>query len=200
MPTIRYTDAAVEPLTLAEAKRHLRVDDDDADTNADIASAITTARMDAEHRLQRSLITTVWQYTADGFPWRDWRDCRDWHDRAAIRLPMGQVNSIVHLKYTDVGGVLRTWAADQYQLHADRITPAPGVSWPDTLADKAGAVEVRYSAGYGDAAATVPGPIKSWLRLAVADLWEQRRRSTEKPLVPQHFADHLLDAYRIWSV
>ena len=69
-----------------------------------------------------------------------------------------------------------------------------------TLADKAGAIEVRYSAGYGDAAATVPGPIKSWLRLAVADLWEQRRRSTEKPLVPQHFADHLLDAYRIWSV
>lgn len=200
MPTTRYTDAAVEPLTLAEAKRHLRVDDDDADTNADISSAITTARMDAEHRLQRSLITTVWQYTAGGFHWSAWRDWRDWTNQGPIRLSMGEVNTIVHIKYTDVNGVLRTLAEDQYQLHDNCITPAPGVSWPDTLADKAGAIEVRYSAGYGDTAAAVPGPIKSWLRLAVADLWEQRRRSTEKPLVPQHFADHLLDAYRIWSV
>lgn len=192
MPTTRYTDAAVEPLTRAEAKRHLRVDDDDADTNADIDAMITTARMDAEHRCQRSFITTTWQHTADVFP--------GWRKAYAFCLPYGTVRSIVSVQYYDTGGTLRTLDSSQYQLHADRLSPAPGVDWPCTQDDRAGAVIVRYTAGYGDTAATVPGPIKSWMRLAIADLWEQRRRSSDKPVVPQLFVDHLLDAYRIWSV
>ena len=184
MPTTRYTDAAVEPLTLAEAKRHLRVDDDDADTNADIASDIATARMDAEHRLQRSLITTVWQYTADEFPVRDWRDCRDWHDRAHIRLPMGQVNSIVHIKYTDVGGVLRTWAADQYQPHADRITPRLASAGPTPWPTK----PARSKCATAQVMATPPRPCPPPSKLAAAgrgrDLWGTAPPQHRKPLVP----------------
>lgn len=191
MPTTRITDAATEPLTTAEAKRHLRVDDVDADVDTDIAACVKAARLDAEHRLQRTLITTTWEHTLDAFP------C--WKDDYTIRLPMGDVLAITSVKYVDEDGVLQTLAADQYQLSANRLAPAYGCSWPTTRCDL-GAVRVRYTAGYSTSAADVPAPIVSWIKLAVADLWDQRSRSAERPAVPQHFADALLDAYRIWHL
>lgn len=61
-------------------------------------------------------------------------------------------------------------------------------------------MRVTYKAGYGTAAADVPAPIVSWIKLAMTDLYEQRARSAERPAVPMQFADGLLDAYRVWSL
>jgi len=192
MPTTRITDAATEPLTVAVAKRHLRVDDTDSDTTTDISAAITAARHDAEHRLQRTLITTTWEHVRDTFPGA----CEGY----TISLPMGTVQAISSVKYVDEAGTLQTLASDQYQLSGDRLAPAYGCSWPATRSGDLGAVRVRYTAGYGAASTDVPAPVIAWIKLALGDLWDQRARSSDKPAVPQHFADGLLDAYRIWAL
>jgi hypothetical protein len=36
--------------------------------------------------------------------------------------------------------------------------------------------------------------------LALGDMYNNRERSAEKPVVPQNFADALLDTYRLWSL
>jgi uncharacterized phiE125 gp8 family phage protein len=198
MATYRTTDATLEPLTIEQAKRHLREDLVDPDNDADIAACITAARLDAEFRLQRTLITSTWRHTLDAFP----SLCSDYKD-GAIRLPMGRTIAVTSVKYVDDNGTLQTLAADQYLVDASgdvaRITPAYGLSWPSTRVQP-GAVQVNYTAGYGSTAATVPAPIVSWIKLAMSDLYGQRGRSAERPMLPHHFADGLLDGYRIWSL
>ena len=61
MPTIKITDATVEPLTLQEAKIHLNETLADAGNDAYISALITVARQAAEDRLGRTLIQTTLQ-------------------------------------------------------------------------------------------------------------------------------------------
>jgi uncharacterized phiE125 gp8 family phage protein len=62
----RQTQPAVEPVTLSEAKAHLRVD-----TTADdayIGSLISAAREWCEQHLDRTLVHTQWVMRFDSFP------------------------------------------------------------------------------------------------------------------------------------
>lgn len=192
----RITDATVEPLTVEQAKRHLREDLDDPYVDDDIAAMITSARLDAETRLQRTLITTTWRLTLDALR------CPVHHD-STLRLPMGRTLAVSSIKYVDDAGILQTLAADQYLVDTAgdtaRITPAHGLRWPGTRVQP-GAVQVQYTAGYGATAASVPAPIVSWIKLALTDLYGQRGRSSDRPMVPHQFADGLLDGYKIWSL
>jgi hypothetical protein len=70
------TAPAIEPLSLDEAKLHLRIDSDDEDTY--ITSLIKAARCYAEQVLaSRSFITQTWELWLDAFP-----------DKDFIELPM----------------------------------------------------------------------------------------------------------------
>ena len=62
----RQTPPAVEPVTLSEAKAHLRVDSTDDD--AYIATLITAAREWVEAYLDRTLVHTQWVMRFDRFP------------------------------------------------------------------------------------------------------------------------------------
>lgn len=66
MPLQLVSAPAGEPITLLEAKQHLRVDVDDDD--ALIGSLITAARQAAETRTGRQLMTARWKLVLDGFP------------------------------------------------------------------------------------------------------------------------------------
>ena len=190
MPTTRITDATVEPLTIAQAKRHLAIDDTgdavfDAAMAEDIAAALKAARHTCEHRLQHTLIDSTWLHTRDAFA------C--W----TMPLAMGAVSAIDWVKYIDGNGALQTLATDQYKLDADRLTPAYGCAWPTTRCES-GAVRIQYTAGFGPTAATVPPNVVAWIKLCLTDLWEQRARSAERPVVPHDFADALLNSCREW--
>lgn len=185
----RTAAPAAEPITLAEAKLHLRVDH--ADEDALIAALISAAREACEDRLQRTLISTPWLLVADSFP-------------ESIKLPMPPALQVQSLQYLDAAGTLQTLAPEDYELdpysEPAYLVPAPGLGWPATQAGRINAVRVAYTAGYGLTAADVPGPIKQWLLLAIGDMYENRTRSAERPAVPQGFADGLLDTYRVWSL
>jgi uncharacterized phiE125 gp8 family phage protein len=190
MTTTLVTAPTVEPITLQEAKHHLRETLVDTGNDAFIMGLIAAARAACEQRLRRSLLATTWLET---------RAC--WDDEVA--LPMGKLISVSWVKYLDAAGVLQTLASDQYLVDVatepGRVVPAYCVTWP-TLRDQYNAVTVQYVTGYGTAAAAVPAPIRHWIKLALTFLYENRSYTTTSGAVTEFkFADALLDPYKIWG-
>lgn len=188
MGLIRISNPAAEPVTLAEAKAHLRVDSSDED--ALISAMIAAARESAEHETGRTVISTTWRLTLDQFP-------------TSIQLPMPRVTGVTVIEYVDDAGVTQALAPAGYQLIADSeyeawIEPAYGYGWPAVRA-QAEAVRVTYVAGWANAAA-VPAAIKAWVLLAVGDMYANRERSGAKPAVAHGFVSGLLDAWRVPGV
>ena len=60
------TEPAVEPVSTAEAKLHLRVDIDEDNTLID--AFVQTAREHVEDVTARAMITQTWEWYADAFP------------------------------------------------------------------------------------------------------------------------------------
>lgn len=193
MPTIKITDATVEPLTLAEAKAHLRETQTETHNDLLITALIKVARQAAEDRLQRTLLTTTWLRTLDRFP-----ACG-----GHVELRMPRTIAVEHVKYLAPDGTLTTLDQAAYELEPTAepglLLPAYGTSWPTTRV-RPGAVQIQYTAGYGATADKIPKPIVQWIKLALTDLYENRGRSAERPALPQEFADGLLDTYKIWSM
>ena len=180
-----------EPVSLVEAKLQLRVEhsvDDDL-----ITGLIQAAREQAEHQTGRALITQTWERVLDAFP------CVE------IEIGLPPVASIVSVTYIDTAGVATVLDSAAYSLDADTphgwLLPAEGYAWPSTL-DTANAVRVRFTTGYG-AAAAVPAGLKAWIKLRVGTLYSQREEvaaGVSLSSLPGSYADRLLDPYRVWSI
>jgi uncharacterized phiE125 gp8 family phage protein len=188
MSLTKVTDAASEPLTLADAKTHLRETLSDATNDAYITSLIKIARQAAEDRSAQTLLQTTWLRTLDAFP-------------CLIELERPPFISIDWIKYVDSAGALQTLASSEYQVDLSgtraRIAPAYGKSWPTR--SQLAAVTVQYKSGYA-AAGNIPTPIVHWIKLAIADMYNRRERSAEQPAVPQGFAEELLAmGNTVWS-
>lgn len=182
------TAPAVEPVTLTEAKAHLYVTHPDDDTL--IAAYIAAARMDAENRLARALVTQTWELTLDAF-------------HAVIELPMAPLASVTSIKYLDSAGVEQTLDPASYYADTDSepgaIVPGYGLVWPATR-DQRNAVRVRYVAGYGADGTFVPASIRQWILLRIGALYENRESAVAGQQIQaasRDFADGLLDAYRV---
>jgi uncharacterized phiE125 gp8 family phage protein len=189
MTLIVITAPATEPVTLAEAKLHCKVDGTEDD--ALITALIAAARQQAEHRTGRALITQTLEVVLDAFP-------------DAVKLPMPPAVSITSIKYIDMVGVQQTLDTSAYSLDKDSqpgwVTPAYDTNWPETY-NVPNAVRVRYVAGYGTAA-DVPQSIKAWILMAVAALYTQREGIAVGNMntvneIPRDFFAGLLDPYWI---
>lgn len=184
------TAPALEPITLEQAKAHLRVEVNDDDLL--IGSLITAAREAAEHETQRALMPQTWDLTLTAFP------------AGAIRLPKPPMASITSIQYIDADGALQTMAEADYLLsqhsEAAEISPVYGADWP-TAREQPGAVTVRYVAGYPDAD-SVPAQIKAWMLLRIGALYENREsvvNGTISQDLGSGFVDRMLDAYKVWG-
>lgn len=187
----QFSAPAVEPVTLAEAKVHLRVEH--ADEDALITALIQGAREQAEHEVGRALITQTWDLVLDAFP------------AAEIRLSRPPIQDVVSVTYVDAAGVTQTMDSSAYVLDSDLepgyLLPAYGTSWPAT-ADVANAVRVRYRCGYGASGAAVPAGILNWMRIRIGNGYKLREQfvgGAGMAEVPSSYIDRLLDRYRTWE-
>ncbi len=209
MPLQLLTPPAAEPITLLEAKQHLRVDVDVDDDDALIGVLIAAARQAAETITGRQLVTACWKLVLDAFPGPS---CMGGSSGASFSLPghailiaKCPVQSVVGIEYLDMNGVMQVMPASDYVLDAAcepaRITPGFGKVWPPAL-PQIGAVSVTFDAGYGNAEA-VPEGIKAWIKLRVGSLYAHREEVatlTRGSISALPFVDGLLDGYRVCLV
>lgn len=204
MPLQLITPAAQEPVSILEARQHLRVDFDDDD--ALISVLISAARQAAETLTGRQFITARWKLVLDSFPGPSLMGVPAGVPFTlpghAILLPKGPVQSVVAINYLDMAGVLQTMPAANYAqdlfCEPARITPVFGQIWPIPL-PQIGAVSVTFDAGYG-APEQVPEGIKSWIKLRVGSLYAHREdlaALSRGRIEPLPFLDGLLDPYRM---
>lgn len=149
------TAPAEEPITKANAKIKLGIASADTASDSQLDWMIPAARRWVEQRTGRALITQTWQLYLDSFP--------NATAKNVINLPLGNVQSITHVKYTAQDGTVTTINAADYQTdlvsNPARLMPSyTAGSWPTPRSNTFNAVEVQFVAGYG-AAAAVPADI-----------------------------------------
>lgn len=133
-----FTPPAEEPVTLAEAKLHLR--ETESARDALIQSLIAGATDFSERETGRRWITQTWDLFLDAFP--------AW----GIEIPYPPLASLTSIKYVDSAGVEQTLASADYLVDVKsepgRVTPAYGKTWP-SIRSQMNAVTVRFVCGYG---------------------------------------------------
>jgi uncharacterized phiE125 gp8 family phage protein len=165
------TQPAVEPVTLAEAKSHCRVDTSTDD--ALIAAYLQAAREYCEAYCDETFVHTQYRMTLDSFP-------------VEIELPRPPMASVgtstaVSVTYTLENQSTATLATNQYRVDRDSV---PGVlrtnyngSWPSHLLDY-NAVTVTWWGGCGGDGASVDQRIKNAI-LWLVGLWYERRMAAD---------------------
>jgi uncharacterized phiE125 gp8 family phage protein len=164
MSLVMTSGPALEPVSLAEAKAHLRLDGTVEDSL--VQSLVITSRLHIEAALGLALVTQSWSYFLDRWP----RSGR-------ISLPIRPVAAISHV---------RAWSADGGSVlldTADFLLDGQGL--PPRLVLRGGVVpveplralngiEIGFTAGFGPSAEDVPATIRHALLLLVAHWYENR--------------------------
>lgn len=163
------------PVTLEDAKLHLRVDHDDEDGL--ITQYLAAATEWAEDFQGRAYVTRTYQLTMSRFP-----------KTRPIYLPRPPLQSVTSISYYDRSDAEQTVDASDYYVDLGSV-PARVVlksgSWP-SVANRPDAVTVTYVAGYGDledgdgdgGENPIPGAVRSAILLITGHLYENRESVT----------------------
>lgn len=180
MPLISTSPPAVEPLSLAEAKLHLRVDDAAEDTT--IGSLIVAARRHVEQVTGLALIQQGWSLYLDRWPGMQ------------VVLPLSPLIAIADVWVygeDDVGAAVDAahWFADNVS-RPPRLVLRSGRAWPRP-GRTANGIEIAFSAGFGASPAQVPQPLRQAMLRLIAHWFDNRGDAA----APQS-AEALLQPYR----
>ena len=175
MSPILVAGPAVEPVTLAEAKAHLRLDGSDED--ALVGSLITAARHTIELATRRAFVAQTWRLRLD-----------HWPEPRFVQLPLAPVIGVTAVRVTPVSGLAVTIGPELYRVAADDDSPRLMLDAAVPDSDAAlGGIEIDASYGFGAAPGDVPAP----LRLAILRLvarWFERRGDGDDPVLPADVA------------
>lgn len=154
---------ATDPVSLTEAKAHLRVDASDEDDLITALIAAASGHLDGHTGiLGRCLVTQTWAQRYDGWS-------------RVMRLPFPDISNIV-LTYTDSDDAEQTVASSLYSVFEDSIGSYLRFSdsfTSPTVGPDYGGVSAALTAGYG-AASAVPAALKAAILLHVGTLYENR--------------------------
>lgn len=163
------TEPASEPVSLAEAKLHLKVDFTADD--ALIASLIKAARVHAEKVQGRAFISRLVRATIDGVPGRE------------IVLPVSPVIDVRSVTFYDVDDVANLVPTTDYLVDRDawdgRIVLNEESDWPDIDARGAKTVVIEYDAGCGSAPEDVSEDVKAAMKLMIGHWYTHREDTTQ---------------------
>lgn len=152
------TPPAFEPVTLAEARRQLRLNE--ATDDSKVSELIAVARGHVEDISSLALATRAVEAR--------------FSDTEPLILPLGHVTAVTSVKYLDADGVEQI--ADTSDYRVDTGASLSRVIWADTaptMLAAGDAVRVRYSVGYASAA-DMPPALRQAVMIVLADLYETR--------------------------
>lgn len=187
MTVLLITPPALEPVSLAEAKAHLRLtgtDDDDF-----VSALIVAARLQVETAIRRVLVDQTW---------RIYRD--DWPRDGLVELPVGPIRSVVEVIVYDADGAPVTLSPTAWMLDAASAParlkllgtgPSPG--------RPLNGIEIDVVAGFGPSGLEVPQPLRLAISMLVAR-WYENREGAGFGIVPSAVADAfeaLVAPYRV---
>lgn len=188
------SDSTVLPLSVAEVKEHLRIDSTYED---ELVRSMTKAvTLIAENRTGRALVQREYEMLMDDFP----------SSTEAITLlypPLSATSGDLTITYLDeTSGNSTTFPATAYTVdyksEPARVYPSYNNEWPDNVRDVPNAVTITYRSGYS----TCPEPIKSWMKLQIGVMYENREGIIPINMnkLSRSFFDGLLDGYALPGV
>lgn len=198
------TPATEEPISLADAANHLRLDrygspEEFADQDW-LTMMIPAARELCESLSGLALASQTYGLSLGRFPvgWGQYQQ--------GIDLKLSPVLGVESVTYIDETGVSQTLAASAYSLDVyarpGRLYPAIDTSWPATAAVP-NAVVIRFVAGFSAPGASpqdapLPAQLRSAMLLTLGHLYENREASSVLDLksIPLGVTS-LLEGYRV---
>ncbi len=187
------TAPAAEPVSVAEAKSHLRISSSADDSY--IGTIITASRSLAEQFTKRAFINQTHKIFFDAFPGYASGDEAGWWDgvregrisaaittKRSIVLPLAPLVSVSSIKSYGVDDTAYTMSSNLYQVSTysgpysgcGKVSLRDGQTWPNTALRLADGGEIVFVAGYGAAASDVPAPIKQAILCIIAEMYENR--------------------------
>lgn len=194
------TPSTVLPIDAYYAKLHIRAISAVEDELVD--SWIMAATQYFEEQTGRPIMRAIFEYWLDAFP-----------VETMIELPHPPLVSVVSVVYVDADGATTPFddgaspATASWQVRAPSgvyarrglVEPIYGSVWPTTRAE-AGAVRIRYEAGYASTSDEVPALIKAALLLLVGHFDQFRSEvhlSESAKLEKLPFgAEQIMDAFK----
>ncbi len=183
------TAPTATPVSVAEAKTHLRIDSSFTADDTYIETLISVATFAAENYMNLWIMQQSWYLDIDSFP--------DYFNLLRGQNDDLTINSIT---YADTANANQTLAASNYfgdgSMKPARIYFAPDATIPSTY-DKPNAVVVDFTAGNRNAS-EVPAPIRQAILLMVGTYYETRQTVSDRTYkeIPQS-AEFLLMPYRV---
>ncbi len=169
----RTVDPTTGPITLAEAKSHIRVVSTGDDTY--IGTLIDAATERAEQITHRAFMRQTYALALDRFP-----------EGEALAIPRPPLRSVSSISFVNTTGGTTSWSSTAYDVDTTstpgRIAPKNGESWP-TARDQINAVTITYVAGYSSSTsstaqqAAVPARAKLGIQHLLADGYADRESS-----------------------
>jgi uncharacterized phiE125 gp8 family phage protein len=172
------TPPSGQPVTLAQAKAHLKIETNDEDAYLQELIASAVAAVEAE--TGKAMLTQTWRLYLD-----DWPAC------GLVELPVAPVRSVGPITVYAASGTPATLAAADFLL--DRHGEPPRLFFrkrPDAGREING-IEIDIVAGYGEAGTDVPDQLVRAVLVLVAHWHAHRGAASEAALAgsfPKGFA------------
>lgn len=179
--SIVKTAPAAEPITLTEAKTHLRILAADTTYDTEVTEFIKAARQWVENRYGIAIITQTRVQKQNGLCYDG-----DYNEFPLLYPPCQSITSFSYIKEDYTTGTL---TENTHFRASGKITPTAGIeeiettnlyptdTWP-TYKFIPNAISIEYVCGFGDSASYVPSPIKLAIKMKVAQMFEQRTGQT----------------------
>ncbi len=163
MALVMTSGPASEPVTVADAKAHMRIDGTVEDVL--IASLIVTSRLHVESALDLALINQSWTLILDRWP-----------AGPEVEIPLAPLLAVIAVKVKNSAGVSSAVPPTSYLV--DLASKPPRIVWNNAARPDpgvpAGGIEIEFTAGFGASAATVPAPLKHAVLMLTSHWYEHR--------------------------